>query len=305
MQSAQSIDRAIWLNRLALIGYIGSLVIVAILTFLSWWAGSHLQDTIQKDADARIAEADSKAAVANENAGKANERAGTANEAAGRANERAEKLESENLTLRGQVAALETAASEAKTQLVEQQGRTAILEKAASDARAEMARQQERAAKLERLAFEARTELARQQARAAEAEKQLEEVKRRQQPRKFFPSREVQDLLANSAKADLVEISYPQDDGEAARLGQEILFMLRWAKWTIGNIWPYTAAGYEDRGEDVTIVTKRSSASIFRIEGSPLATLVRVLESEHLKVGYDSDPTLPSDNSFRLVVSRK
>lgn len=93
MQSGQSIERAIWLNRLALIGYIGSLVIVAILTFLSWWAGSHLQDVIQKDADARIAEANSKAAVANENAEKANERAGLANAEAARANEAASKAD--------------------------------------------------------------------------------------------------------------------------------------------------------------------------------------------------------------------
>lgn len=186
MQTAQSIDRAAWLNKLALIGYIGSLVVVAILTFLSWWAGSHLQGVIQKDADARIAEADSKAAVANENAGQANERAGVANAEAARANERTEKLENQNLTLRSQVAALETAANDARTQLAEQQGRTATLEKAAADAKAAQQRVE--------------TELAQQQERAAKAEKDLLEFKQR------FRDRHLSNADRQRITATLVQI---------------------------------------------------------------------------------------------------
>jgi len=156
MQSTQSIDRAAWLNKFALIGYIGSLVVVAILTFLSWWAGSHLQNVIQKDADARIAEADSKAAAANENAGKANERAGVANE-------RAQKLENDNVQLRTD---LENATADAKSKI---EGARAEANVKIEQARTEAARQ----------VGEVQKDVEEQRERAAKAEKDLLEFKQR------------------------------------------------------------------------------------------------------------------------------
>ena len=156
MQSAQSIDRAALLNKLALIGYIGSLVVVAILTFLSWWAGSHLQDVMQKDADARIAEADSKAAVANESAGKANERAGLANAEAARANE---GLAQSNL----EIVRLTAEAEKAKAERADADKQIAI-------AKADAARAKEGIANAEARSLEASAEVSRLRVTVANAE---------------------------------------------------------------------------------------------------------------------------------------
>lgn len=177
------------------------------------------------------------------------------------------------------------------------------------EARAEAARQvgevQERATNLERLANEARTELAIQQARAAEAEKALEEVKRRQQPRKFFPSRAVQDSLANNPKGEVVEILYPKDDGEGQSLARDIESTLRWAKWRVGDLRAYEGVGEEAFGDDVTIVAQTFKAFLFAKDEAPLLTLAAALESVHLRLGRGSDLTLPSIDSFRLVISKK
>lgn len=111
-----------------------SALVTASLTYFLWRASNKQQDVIQAESNARIAEAGSTAA---------------------QANERAEKLENDNLVLRGQVATLETQAADAGKEL-------AGLQKAASDALAAQQRVE--------------TELARQQERTAEANKQAQKA---------------------------------------------------------------------------------------------------------------------------------
>lgn len=215
MQTAQSIDRAASLNKLALIGYIATLFIVAVMTFLSWWAGSHLQDAIQKDADARIAEANGKAATANENAGKANERAGIANEAAAKANdsaakanERAQKLESDNIQLRMD---LERATAEAR------------------DRQAELAREQGKLA-----AEQQKTAKAQEQAAIAQLalRKHLEEVAARQADRTLSKGfRNVHEIDRGNIWSAIIR--YKAGDDEAFRFAREIANRMRAAGWSI------------------------------------------------------------------------
>jgi len=107
----------------------------AFLTVLVYRANNAYQEAIKADADARISGSNAEAKRAGESAGKANERA--------------QALEHDNLGLRGQVATLETAATDAKKGL-------AGLQKTAADAKAaqqrvetDLAKQQERAAKAE------------------------------------------------------------------------------------------------------------------------------------------------------------
>jgi len=151
--------------------------------------------------------------------------------------------------------------------------------------------------------WDAKTEMARQQEWAAEIEKQLEEIKRRQEPRNFFPPREGQDFLANNAKGEIAEFLYPKGDGEAERLARDIQSILGWAKWKVGELRAYEGLG--EYGDDITVVVKGGSA--FLKHNAPLVALVQALESEHLRVGKQPrlDPTLPSDNSFRLIISRR
>jgi hypothetical protein len=104
-------------------------VLVVVLGILSWRSANKVQDAMNADAHARIAEARAEAA---------------------RANERAEKLEAANLALRGQVATVEIQAASAMTEV-------AAVQKVAADAKAtqqrveiELGLQQERAAAAEK-----------------------------------------------------------------------------------------------------------------------------------------------------------
>lgn len=217
IQSPPPIEKAIWLNKWALIGYIATLFIVAVMTFLSWWAGSHLQDVVQKEADARIKEAEARAAEALENAGKANERAGVANDSAAKANVRAQKLETDNLTLRGQVATLETQAAEAKKDV-------AGLQKAAADAIAAQQRVE--------------TALAKQQERTAIAERALLELQERVKDRQITPEKRARilELLSNNPKGTTT-ISFAANDTEAFNFAKQLAEVLAAAGWhvTLGN----------------------------------------------------------------------
>jgi hypothetical protein len=78
-----------------------------VLAYLLWRSGNKVQDAIVADANARIGEAQQKASEANAEAGRANQRAG--------------ELEQNNLTLRGQVATLESSVVESKKGLAELQ----------------------------------------------------------------------------------------------------------------------------------------------------------------------------------------
>ena len=125
------IEAATRVHNLVYLAYVAVLVLAAFFTWLAWKTGNKVQDAIRADADARIAEASSK---------------GTA-------------LENANLTLRGQVATLETNASTAATNM-------AGLQKDASDAKAaqqrveiELSEQKERAAIADERTAKAQLEL--------------------------------------------------------------------------------------------------------------------------------------------------
>ena len=94
-------------NRAFFFVYMILVIGLAVLTYLLWRSGNKVQDAIVADANARIGEAQQKASEANAEAGRANQRAG--------------ELEQNNLTLRGQVATLETSAVESKKGLAELQ----------------------------------------------------------------------------------------------------------------------------------------------------------------------------------------
>jgi hypothetical protein len=126
-------------------GYIFSGFLVAVMTYLVARSGNRVQDAIRKDADVRIAEARAEGATANE---------------------RAARLEKDNLTLKGQVAGLETAASDAKaaqqrveSDLEKQKEVTARAEKDVAGLKKAAAEQQERAANAERALLELQEKL--------------------------------------------------------------------------------------------------------------------------------------------------
>jgi hypothetical protein len=125
--------------------YVALLVLAAIFQWWVWSTNNRLQDAIREDSDARIVEAKAEGA---------------------KANERAEKLESANLTLKGQVAGLETTAADAKaaqqrveTDLEKQKEVTARAEKDVAGLKRAAAEQQERAAKAERELLEIKERL--------------------------------------------------------------------------------------------------------------------------------------------------
>lgn len=88
-QNSSPVELAARTNRLVLVGYITSLLVVALMTYLSWRAGNKAQEAIKADADARIAEAHGTATEAEARAAEAGKVAAKATEAAALANERA------------------------------------------------------------------------------------------------------------------------------------------------------------------------------------------------------------------------
>lgn len=162
-----------------------------------------------------------------------------ANESAADAKLKAEKLEGDNLTLRGQVATLETQATDAKkdvaglqkaasdalaeqqrvqTQLAEQQGRTASLEKAATDAKASQQRVE--------------TDLAKQKERTAKAEKELAEVQERFKFRDLNQEQSAQ-LVAflKQHPAGEVEVTAVGNNDESEHFAKQLTAILLEAGW--------------------------------------------------------------------------
>lgn len=200
-----AIEKATAQNNWVLAGYILALLLAAGMTYLSWRAGNRVQDLVRGDADARIAEANGKAATANERAG---------------------ELEAANLTLRGQVATLETQAADAQKDV-------AGLQKAASDA---MAVQQ----KVE-------IELAKQKERTAIAEREAFELKHRiddelvftLRPRSLqdLQMRELSDRSLNEFAETVVEVG-AIDEILSVRLARDIADLLKRAGWRVTWIEP-------------------------------------------------------------------
>ncbi len=153
-------------HNLIFAGYVLLLVLTAFGTYWVWSSGNRVQEAVQGDADARIEEA---------------------KRGASEANAKSDSLEKDNLVLRGQVATLESNASNAQKEL-------AGLQTKAADA---IAAQQRVELELTQATSELRskqTELEEAQRKTAEAQKgaavaqldlkkYVEEVAKRQQPR--------------------------------------------------------------------------------------------------------------------------
>lgn len=207
------IEAATRVHNLVYLGYVVVLVLAAFFTWLAWKTGNKVQDAIRADANARIAEADSKAEIAKHGAA-------TANEGAAKANERATALENANLTLRGQVASLETAASEAKKDVD-------TLQKAAADA----------------VAAQQRVEIAlsEQRERTANAEIQVEHertarlaMQKELAPRSLsfpFPNQRFKHLAGTT-----IGISFVSDERETRRLANAIKFATEQSGWVVSSI---------------------------------------------------------------------
>ncbi len=198
-QSAPSaIDKATTHNALLFALYMFLLLLIAFVSWLVWKSGNRLQDEIRADANARIAEADGKAATANENAGKANERA--------------QKLEGNNLTLRGQVATLETTAADAKKDV-------AGLQRDAADAKAAQQRVE--------------TDLAKQQARAATAEKDLLELQQQLASRSLSEEQRTRLINILSKEPGGVFISCKMLDTESCGFAGMLAAVFKEANWGV------------------------------------------------------------------------
>jgi hypothetical protein len=230
IQSPSPIEKAAWLNKWTLALYIGTLFVVALMTFLSWWAGSHLQDVMQKDADVRIKEADRRAAEALENAGKANERAGIANAEAARANM---GLTQSNV----EIARLTSEAERAKTERAEADKQIAI-------ATADAARAKEGIANAEARSLEASAEVSRLQVivanaeqKRAEAERDLLELQERIKPRRLTAKQGAEFVrVLRSLPNGTVDFGHTSGGGdEAFSFARQLLSLFKEAGWTVKN----------------------------------------------------------------------
>ncbi|MDX2029227.1 MAG: hypothetical protein SF339_01060 [Blastocatellia bacterium] len=246
-------------------------LITAFFTVKLYQAGNTVQSAIKADADARIAESRALASKADENAAKANERAAEANaeaakanESAALANERAQRLEQDNLALRGD---LNKAASE-----------VAILQKSAADARAEQQRVQ--------------TALAAQQERAAIAEKALLELQERIKPRTLTAEKRARilEILKPSPKG-IVKIAFAANDNEALSLATQIAEVLVAAGWQASP-----------GGPTIESTTPKGLGIFVRNEQTPGAgALQHALAAVGFPAGGMTNPELPEGHIVLFV----
>ncbi|HEV7486535.1 MAG TPA: hypothetical protein VGQ65_12730 [Thermoanaerobaculia bacterium] len=243
------IEAATRVHNLVYLAYVAVLVLAAFFTWLAWKTGNKVQDAIRADADARIAEASSK---------------GTA-------------LENANLTLRGQLATLETKTADAIAEqrkveiaLSEDRGRTAKLE-------LEAATQRERAAKADERAADAESSLLFLQKRTA----------RRSVNGQIF-------LAALDAKPKAeVEIMYLKDDPDSWQIAMQLGGLLHQAGWKVKFPTPLPLG----EGDE---------ASTYAFGGVPDGvTVVRHWNQEEfdkLRIGQDDEPA--SAVALRDAISR-
>lgn len=194
--SQSAIESATRTNNIMFLAYIAVLILtaltVALFTYLTWRTGNAVQTAIVSDANARIEEAKKKAAEAEQHAG---------------------ELEKSNLTLRGQVAGLETKAASAQKDV-------AALQKNVLDAKASQQ--------------QVEIELSKQQERTAIAERGLSDLKLALRPRRLseIQQRQLILLLSGTPKGP-VSISCVIGDGEGQAFAMDIYRALRAAGWTI------------------------------------------------------------------------
>jgi hypothetical protein len=183
------IEAATRVHNLVYLAYVTVLVLAAFFTWLAWKTGNRVQDAIRADADARIAEASSKATA----------------------------LENVNLTLRGQVATLETGAANAAKDV-------ARLQKEAADSKAAQQR-------VELDLATQKTELAKYQERAAIAERSLLEVQQKIADRDLTPVMPALIAALKDGPKCVVNFEVIANDAEAARFAVQIGRALREAGW--------------------------------------------------------------------------
>jgi hypothetical protein len=177
-----------------------------------------------------------------------------ANEGAARANERATALENANLTLRGQVATLETSAADAAKDV-------ARLQKEAADAKAAQQR-----VELE-LATQ-KTELAKYRERAATAERSLLELQHRVADRDLTPIMPSLIAALKSGPKCIVNFDVIANDAEAARFAVQIGRALREAGWEEESSSNLTYAAFSPfRG--IELFVGPSEQSVLRLVAPP------------------------------------
>lgn len=138
-------------------------------------------------------------------------------------------MEKANLTLRGQVATLETQAVDAQTQLAQQKGRTAILEKDAADAKAAQQRVE--------------ANLATQQERANRAEKNFLELREQVTIRHLTAEQQIAliERIKPLAKEWTFQVSCAAENPEACAFADEIRNIGREAgfgMWSVAKMFP-------------------------------------------------------------------
>lgn len=182
-QNNTPIEIAATSHKWVFIAYIGSGFLLAVMTWIYSRSGDRVQDAIRKDADVRIAEAKSEGA---------------------KANERADKLENENLVLKGQVAGLQTDASNAKA--------------AQQKVEIELTKQG--------------TELSKQKELTAKAEKDLFELRERMQPRRISAAQRARlvSILSHAPKGKVFLICV-LGDREGKTFANDINEVMKAAGW--------------------------------------------------------------------------
>jgi len=271
IELADSAQRRIFIASVVF-GVVAALI-AASLAWLLWKANNKYQDAVTADANARIEEAKRGAADALKDAGVANEKAG-------KANERARKLESDNLTLRGQVVTLETAATDAKKDV-------AGLQKAAADAKAAQQRVE--------------TDLARQQERTAIAETKLIELQVRTAPRQFTSEQRALliDLFRANEKGS-IDITCLNGNKDSCEFAAQIAEALREGGWKVSGPLDMVAFG----------PSRKTPTGLFIIVQSSKAVPVRavVLQKALERVGFTAPAEVNKDlrpDTVGLLVGAK
>lgn len=192
------------------------------------------------------------------------------------ANERATNLEHDNLTLRGQVATLETNATNAEKGL-------AGLRKAAADAKAAQQRVE--------------TDLAKQQERAANAERALLAIQQHMKARRITPQQRERmlEILAHMPKGR-VSIAYVASDQDGQQFSNDIRETLSAAGWTIEGVaatfFPNNPVGF---GVFVRNVATAPPYSAF---------LIDAFTAVGIPVGFVEDAGMPQ-GEVRILVGLK
>ena len=246
--------------------YVLVLVLTVFGTYLVWNSGNKVQDAIQAEASSRTAEAKAEAEKARGEAG--------------HANQRVQELERDNLSLRGNVATLETQAANAQKDV-------AALQKAASDAKAAQQRVE--------------IELAKQREVAATAERNL-----------LLLKEQMKDRTITDLQADNMVIKLDEMFNKGFPRGK---ILIKWATST-SDAWPlvirlkeiFKAAGWTDVSDVAALAMTGEGFFLgMRDRRNPPKCEAAVWQAFNASgipfTGYD-DPSAPEDG-VSIVIGQK